>query len=284
MDNQSTNLVATWAAGSGRVLGILKQLRRRHVPSRPRLVLPGTAARIYAIGDIHGCLTELKALEAQILDDARDVPGEKWIVTLGDHVDRGPSSAAVLDHIQSPLPEGWHRFSLAGNHEAMMQAFLERPRPDDSWLDLGGMQTLLSFGMPPDQLVSRAPKQREWETLLSYFVRAHVRDLLAAMPVMIETPDYVFVHAGIEAGRPLEAQDDELLMNMADDANYARVGRTVVHGHILRSEPLLRDSEVSVDTGAFATGVLTAAVLGPGHATRFLSTKRREDRRPNDKI
>ena len=86
---------------------------------------PGT---IYAIGDVHGRLDLLRALESQIAEDASGREGETWVILLGDIVDRGPSSAQVIDHLIAPPSEGLRRFCLRGNHEALMLDFLRRPR------------------------------------------------------------------------------------------------------------------------------------------------------------
>ena len=82
-----------------------------------QLTIADWPAAIYAIGDIHGCLDELLALEAQIFADATAPVGPKLIVTLGDYIDRGPNSARVIDHLVRPLPDGFSRIALAGNHE-----------------------------------------------------------------------------------------------------------------------------------------------------------------------
>ena len=52
------------------------------------------AGRTIAIGDIHGCSDALAALI-----DAIGPGPEDTVVTLGDHVDRGPDSRGVLDRL-----------------------------------------------------------------------------------------------------------------------------------------------------------------------------------------
>ncbi len=94
-------------------------------PPLARLRLDLTDTVVYAVGDVHGCLRELLALERNIAEDARALPGRKLIVMLGDYVDRGPSSAQVLDHLAGPAPAGFERVCLAGNHELAMLDFLE---------------------------------------------------------------------------------------------------------------------------------------------------------------
>ncbi|MFC7542267.1 metallophosphoesterase [Siccirubricoccus deserti] len=78
--------------------------------------------RVYAVGDVHGCDDKLAAMHRLIAADARARPVPRvTLVHLGDYVDRGPDSAAVLDRLigRSPLPEA-EVVNLLGNHEAMM--------------------------------------------------------------------------------------------------------------------------------------------------------------------
>ena len=82
--------------------------------SRPRLAFHNWPAAVYAIGDVHGCLDQLVALEAVIAEDGLNFEGEKWLVTVGDHVDRGPDSAGVIAHVMGPAPKGFRRFALIG--------------------------------------------------------------------------------------------------------------------------------------------------------------------------
>jgi serine/threonine protein phosphatase 1 len=256
------------------VIDLLKLLgRRSRAAARPRLHESAVPERIYAIGDIHGCLSELVALEALIADDAAGVPGEKWVVTLGDAVDRGPATAGVLARLQSPMAEGWRRIVLAGNHENAMLAFLADPSSDDPWLDAGGAETLLSFGLPGEELFGTGLRRRRWRTLLDYFVPAAVTPFLRALPVLLETPGHVFVHAGLHPGRDVAGHSEEELTTLRPGRpEHAALGKVVVHGHTVEREPVADRWNVSVDTGAYATGVLTAAVISTTAPVRFLST------------
>ncbi len=84
--------------------------------SRSRLIFDTWPAAVYAIGDVHGCFDQLLELEAKIVEDGRAIAGEKWLLTVGDHIDRGPKSAEVIAHLMGPAPAGFRRFSLFGNH------------------------------------------------------------------------------------------------------------------------------------------------------------------------
>src|SRR4051812_10355186 len=104
----------------------------------PRLAFHQWPAAIYAIGDVHGCLHQLLELEAEIAADGAEIDGEKWLVTIGDHIDRGPSSAGVIEHVMGPAPAGFRRFALLGNHEALALDFLEGRGFDSDWTSQGG--------------------------------------------------------------------------------------------------------------------------------------------------
>jgi serine/threonine protein phosphatase 1 len=205
-------------------------------PALPRIVLDHSPAVTYAIGDVHGCLDLLRELEALIIADAEGIAGERLIVMLGDLIDRGPDSAQVLDHVLSPPPPGFSRICLRGNHEAMMLAFLARPGYGASWLENGGCETLRSYGASPDLLHKggRRPLEEFVETGIP---PAH-RAFLAGLPVLLETPDAVFVHAGMP-----------------------------------RSEPLLSPRRIAIDTGAYITGRLTAVRLAPGDPPQLLEAR-----------
>ena len=118
--------------------GIIGSDRKSRQPERPRLFLDEMPAAIYAIGDIHGCHRQLKALEEKIVEDAAMIEGEKWLVCLGDYIDRGPASAMVLDHLIARPPAGFRRFCIAGNHEHIAYDFIRKLRADPRRLQVLG--------------------------------------------------------------------------------------------------------------------------------------------------
>lgn len=247
-----------------------KSLRNR-IGGRPgnalqRLAFEAEPAAIYAIGDVHGCLDLLLALESIIVADAAEIEGERWIVMLGDVVDRGERSAQVLDHLLAPTPGGLQRYSLMGNHEAMMLDFLRRPSPNATWLEFGGRETLLSYGVPLEALMHSRFGAREARQIVDIYIPGDHIEFLEELPVMIETPSTVLVHAGIRPGIELGEQADLDLIGYRDnfEASYAGLGRTVVHGHTIREEPLVAANRIAIDTGAYFSGRLTAVRIVPG--------------------
>ena len=109
--------------------------------------VPNDNTRLYVIGDIHGRLDLLDRLIDEIDRDAKEQGANCLTVTLGDYIDRGPDSRGVLERLLSnPFPGDY--VALKGNHEALLQSFLEDPAVGAQWLRLGGLETLNSFGVP----------------------------------------------------------------------------------------------------------------------------------------
>ena len=233
----------------------------------PGWVAPGR--RIYAIGDVHGCLDALVALHGLIADDlaARPVQ-EPVLVHLGDYVDRGADSDGVLRRLQSPqqLPVR-EVVNLMGNHEAMMLRAIEGDgsrMPD--WLANGGDATLASWGISaPDDDLGEPPA---WLPR----VPAEQRAMLRGLALRHDVDGYVFVHAGVRPDRPLDEADARDLLWMREPfLSWPRpLERVVVHGHTPVPEPVVRPHRIGVDTGRVFGGALTCVVL-EGDWLRFLA-------------
>ena len=215
--------------------------------------------RVYAIGDIHGCLDRLRALHDAIAADLAARPtASALLVHLGDLVDRGPDSAQVVAHLATaPPPAGvTETLTLRGNHEAMMLAALDAPDRDHAalvWMQNGGADTLLSWG------VSRRTEPRDWAAALP---ADHVA-FLRALPLRHQDGGYLFVHAGIRPGVPLARQDPHDLIWIREPFLSSKLdhGAVVVHGHTPTPEPVLRANRIGIDTGAVMGGALTCLVL-----------------------
>ena len=241
--------------------GLLARLlsASRAPDAAPAAVLPLPDAPLYAVGDIHGHLAKYDTLEAAILADAR-ARGEDIarIVTLGDYVDRGPDSAGVLDRLAAPPPEGVERLCLRGNHEAMFEAFLARPDPRDPWLEMGGRETLASYGLYTDRVAARHFAQA---------VRALIPEdhaaFLAGLGMAAGNATHFLCHAGVDPARPLDAQAArDLMWIRAPFLDHgAPLARIVVHGHSPVAAPDLRGWRINVDTGAYSGGPLSAVRL-----------------------
>jgi serine/threonine protein phosphatase 1 len=201
----------------------------------------------YAIGDIHGCHDLLTALLAGVRDHAAGRPYR--LVFLGDYIDRGPDSAAVIATVralQAQSPEAVT--CLMGNHEMMLLAAARDPSLIGWWLGNGGGATLAAFGvsaldgLPPDVLA--------W---------------LGSLSIDHEDARRIYVHAGLDPARPRRAQTehDRLWIRepfLSVDHDF---GKHVVHGHtpVRAALPEVRAHRTNLDTGAVYGGVLTAGAF-----------------------
>jgi serine/threonine protein phosphatase 1 len=214
---------------------------------------------IYAIGDVHGCFDLLQSLQEKILSDAAQQHGSKWIVMLGDYIDRGPKSSYVIHKLMQPMSGDIERFCLAGNHEATMLDFLENPSKDHLWLQFGGLETLKSYGindLPQDK--------KSLKVLLQDNIPQSHIDFMSSLPSLLAVPGLCFVHAGILNGVPLQRQQDKhLLWIRPKDQTVPGADNLfmTVHGHTPVRSVSLSDNRLNVDTGAFMTGRLSAVKI-----------------------
>lgn len=239
----------------------------------PRLVLEQMPTRLYAIGDVHGCLGLLRQMEAAIMADAAAEPGgDSLIVLLGDLIDRGPASAQVLDHVLRRLPDGFRRVCLRGNHEQMMLDFLRRPRRHDDWLANGGIETLASYGVSIAALEAAGSGRALENLVASHIPQEHI-ELLTGLPVLLETPAAICVHAGLRPGVSVARQADHDLLWFRDGyrSDFAEFGRPVLHGHSPRAEPLVLPGRIAVDTAACQGGKLTSVRISAAQSPKILT-------------
>jgi serine/threonine protein phosphatase 1 len=234
---------------------------RREVLAAPATIPEGE--RVYAIGDIHGCLDALDALLADIVrDNAARAPAKTTLILLGDLVDRGPDSAGVVERAMTlGAPFDAVRV-IGGNHE---EIFLEAVAGEIQALRLfahvGGRETALSYGISDyDYERSNYP---ELQALLRDHVPQRHIDFLESLEQMVVIGDYAFVHAGIRPGRPIEEQAPADLRwirerFLGSDRDH---GKVVVHGHSVSEAVEERPNRIGIDTGAFATGRLTTIGL-----------------------
>jgi serine/threonine protein phosphatase 1 len=241
----------------------------------PRRALAPPQQRIHAIGDIHGRLDLLTVLHDDILADrkARPHDGKDVIVYLGDYVDRGPYSREVIDYLLGdPLP-GFTAVHLMGNHDEAMLQFLDDASIGPTWASFGGESTLLSYGVRTTPgLIGMRRYEGMRQQLVEKMPQSHAA-FLRGLQLSYQAGDYLFAHAGVRPGVPLDQQDPDDLMWIRETFLSSSVdhGKIVVHGHTPTDEPQVRVNRIGIDTGAFASGILTCLVLEGGER-RFLST------------
>lgn len=231
-------------------------------------------ARAYAIGDVHGRLDLLTDLLAKIeADNAGRPPAKTWLVMLGDLIDRGPESRGVIDLFLKRPPNFGRLVLLMGNHEEMMLRGLSgEPEVIPNWLKYGGMECAESYGVPTERIAGHNPQFMEAE--IKHAVPQEHLDFLRSFHDSFRFGDYLFVHAGIRPGIPLEEQDHKDLRWIRDDFLECREehGMVVVHGHTVVEAPDDRGNRIAIDIGAYHTGQL-AAIGIEGQERWFLSSQ-----------
>ena len=228
--------------------------------------------RVYAIGDIHGRVDLLQELHRMIEADAANHEGAKTLVYLGDYIDRGLWSREVIDQLLGSPLDGFHSVHLLGNHEQTLLDFLQHPKIAAGWLSWGGRETLVSYGV---SLPLNFPREKlaairdEFESRLP----AEHLEFYQNLQLMHVAGDYLFVHAGIRPGIAVQEQSNADLLWIRDDFTASREQHdfVVVHGHTIAEEVAFYPNRIGIDTGAYATGVLTCLVM-EGEEQRLLQT------------
>lgn len=232
----------------------------------------------YAVGDIHGrsdLLADMIALlEARSIEDTR-LAGPPIVVFLGDYIDRGHDSAGVVGMLATGRPRHCECRFLRGNHEQSLMAFIENPMANRGWLLQGGAETVMSYGVRPPAFNDSAQAWRDSADELRAKMPAAHLNFLNSLERYVELGDYAFVHAGVDDSRPLADQTDEALYwsRAAFMASKRPFSHRVVHGHTPVDRPFADARRVAVDTGAYASGILTAARF-EGEAVTFLTARR----------
>lgn len=225
------------------------------------------AERLAVIGDVHGCYDQLVEM-LSALGEADPPPGR--LVFTGDIVDRGEHSAkvvALLYTIQERL--GSRMVLLRGNHEEMMLRFIDDPEQSRRWLRFGGLQTLASYGIGAVTEHSGPQEAGRARDALAAALGPDHLAWLRGLPNRFTSGNVTVVHAAADPHLPIAEQSDEVLAwGHRDFFTVPRGdGQWVVHGHSVVEAVEARAGRIGVDTGAFATGVLSGALIDPGRMT-----------------
>ncbi len=236
-----------------------------------------TGVRLYAVGDIHGRADLLQDMHDLILKDAENSNGDvrKVVVYLGDYIDRGHASNAVLDILIYHSLPGFKSVFLRGNHEQTLLTFLADPTIGYSWFSFGGLATLASYGLNKDNFFMDEPFM---ETIRAALCKALPPDHLAflsSLKTHYEQGDFFFTHAGVMPEQPLADQaEDELLWIRETFLFHPNpLEKVIVHGHSISHLPEIKHHRIGIDTGAFWSNHLTCLVLEEDNR-RFLTTNR----------
>ena len=218
--------------------------------------------RIYAIGDVHGRADLLGRVFSRIDASLKADPVKQPVqVLLGDYIDRGPNSREVIDALIARGRQHAMIF-MEGNHEAYAVEFLSDPSVLPEWKQVGGINTLLSYGVKPS---SRDDPQRRQEVAAAFrqaLPESHHR-FLQSLALSFTCGDFFFTHAGVRPGTPLSEQRQQDLLWIREDflLHEEDFGKIIVHGHTPTNAPDVRPNRINIDTGAYATGLLTCLVL-----------------------
>jgi serine/threonine protein phosphatase 1 len=225
------------------------------------------------VGDVHGCLDELNRLLEAIDRDLAQRTIQSQLIFLGDLVDRGPHSAAVLDRIlNGGLPTDGYDCIMGNHEEVMLECYRGESQIYDRWLQYGGVQTLGSYGVSTADIF--APAFDVAAAMSAAIPADHIR-FLESMKDYVRLGDYLFVHAGIRPKVPLNEQSSRDLRWIRDGFlnEASNHGFVVVHGHTIVPAVEFHRNRIAVDTGCYMTGQLSALVL-ESDATRVLTTRR----------
>jgi serine/threonine protein phosphatase 1 len=184
----------------------------------------------YVIGDIHGCIRTLKAL----VEDQLQPTGKDTLFFLGDYIDRGPDSKAVLDYLVQLQGSGITAITLMGNHEFMLLESLENDEYFELWKLNGSDATLQSFGIEPEIMDTRQCMRK---------IPPEYINFLKGLSYYAETEGFFIVHAGLgkRGDKPLE-DTDTLFWTRAETYNREILkGRKLVHGHTPMSLESIKD-------------------------------------------
>ena len=209
--------------------------------------------RRFAISDIHGCAATFETLLERI-----NVQAEDELFLLGDFIDRGPGSKEVIDRVWALTAAGVKVRCLRGNHEQMLLDAATQTNGLRVFVFNGGQETMASFGVSRPQDIPDA--YLEW---------------MDALPLYLETPGYLMVHAGIDFRSEAPLEDEAALLWLREW--YDRIDREwlddriVIHGHTPRPSYLLRRQverlelipAVNIDAGCVFT------YQGLGHLCAF---------------
>lgn len=236
----------------------LKRLRRKET----RTSFIAANKRVYAVGDIHGRLDLLEEMLEKITDDRHSFSGECEIIFLGDYINRGPESAQVLTCLSSLSRRSTMYRFLMGNHEEIFLRILNQNTDIFKlFLHMGGRQTILSYGVDTD-LYRTASYDDLADIMRSRIPSAHM-EFLNSLETQISIDDYLFVHAGVDVHKAIDNQDPKVTRWIRNEFTHSHDSyeKTVVYGHTVYPDVYQRGCRIGIDTGAYASGKLSAIAL-----------------------
>lgn len=229
--------------------------------------------RVYAIGDIHGRMDLLEDLLGLIdKDDNARGASDTQLIFLGDLIDRGPQSRRVVDRVMSLVAGSNKVHCLGGNHEDLLLRTIKGDAQSAGIFHrAGGRETLISYGVD-EVAYDDADLAGACELAAAHVPASHVK-FLSGLRDWVRVGDYAFVHAGMKPGKPLSEQrrSDMRWIRHEFTRSEEDFGAMIIHGHTITEEVDEQSNRIGIDTGAYATGRLTAIGL-QGTERWFLQT------------
>ena len=221
--------------------------------------------RIYAISDIHGHVDLLDNVFVRLDRHLAKYPIKRPIhVFLGDYIDRGPTSRSVIDRLIERSSNHESVF-LKGNHEELLIEFLKNPLVLDQWRHFGALETLVSYGLKPAAQIT--PKLRDQLAMeLAAVLPASHNAFFSQLQSSYECGEYFFAHAGVRPGVALDQQNERDLLWIREEflEHKEKFDKIIVHGHSPVSKLEILPNRINIDTGAYATGLLTCLMIEDG--------------------
>lgn len=224
---------------------------------------------IYAVGDIHGRHDLLLRLLDRIVEDAATFDMAPVIVFLGDYIDRGEGSRETVEELTevAEWPDAETVF-LMGNHEQMLLRFLRDPETGAHWIRFGGLQTLMSYGVSSAVTLHKEGGSARVRADLVAALEPHL-GFIEGLRLSHRVGNLFFAHAGADPALPVDEQ--EMVTLLWGCRAFFQIDRSdgvwVVHGHTVVEKPVAARGRISVDTGAYFSGRLTAARITGGEVT-----------------
>jgi serine/threonine protein phosphatase 1 len=215
------------------------------------------------VGDVHGRADLLIRLMQDLREDTArgEYEGKPILIFLGDYVDRGFQSKEVIDVLLSDTMSPFETYFLKGNHEAAMIQFLSDPSIGPRWAEYGGAETLVSYGVQPPRTRTSLEEWMQASEALNGALPSEHLHFLSNLDLSVRIGDYLFVHAGVRPGVPLDQQSEQDLLWIREEflGDKRSLGAVIVHGHTPEQRPHRDARRVGLDTGAYLSGRLTAA-------------------------
>lgn len=276
-------IICSPATCSGQTdLNMIRQLFSGALAGRANLFCdPDPERPVCIAGDLHGRADLLDRLLNRLA--AQPGAADCRLIFAGDMIDRGPGSAEALQRLFTlcDRPAPFESVScLMGNHERMMLDFLRAPeKAAGLWLANGGDATLQSFGIDPYRPLEGGRRDpAPLRDALLQAIAPGLLDWLQNLPLLWSENNLAVVHAGADPRRPLPKQDSRTLIwgHPAFARRLRRDGIWIVHGHTVVANPGICDGRISVDTGAWRSGRLSAAWIERG-GIEFITVSNSED-------